>query len=96
MSVFLAFVAGLIGGALSHKLGGAPSGGPSPRTEQQQPERPETPQQLLQQVEHHVRALRDLGLPWEVGQHSDGHVMVYTTLPGIEGIGRIFQRYGDD
>jgi len=24
------------------------------------------------------------------------HVMVYTTLPGIEGIGRIFQRYGDD
>ena len=46
--------------------------------------------QLLHEVELHVRALHDRGLPWQVEEYNDGHVMVFTVLPGIEGIGRIF------
>ena len=52
--------------------------------------------QLLHEVELHVRALHDRGLPWQVEEYNDGHVMVFTVLPGIEGIGRIFQQYGDN
>ena len=100
MDMFWAFVGGLITGVMSALIGVL-------TCSQQEAQRPQSEQwwiglspqarreQLLQRVEHHARALRDLGLPWEVEEYNDGHVVVYTTLPGMGPIGQIFQRYGD-
>ena len=55
-----------------------------------------TRQELRHEVENHVWALHNRGLPRQVGEYNNDDVMAFTVLPGIEGIGRIFEQYGDD
>ena len=54
-----------------------------------------TPQEFEQEVERHVRALHDMGMPWEVIEYNDC-VKVETTLPCGCPISEIFKRHGAD
>ena len=87
MVMFLVFGIGLVAGFALGTWWASPH---------RQQGRPQTTHEFLCEVERHVSALRDCGLPWQVDEYNDGHVRVSTLLPGIEGVGRVFQRYGDD
>ena len=63
--------------------------------QQRELSRPQTTDELLREVDYHVCALNNRGLGFQVEEYNDGRVTVFTTLPSIEGIGRIFEQHAE-